>query len=83
MNISSAFAWGSVGFAFLAALFWWTASAAAMPRRAVPGFGNSGGAIEQAIETAGRQSRWGSAAAAMAGCAAMLQAISFTVAQLL
>jgi hypothetical protein len=84
VNIAAAFAWGAVGFAFLAALLWWGASAAAaMPRRTVPGLGNNGGAVQQAIERARRQSRWGTAAAAMAGCAAMLQAISLTVAQLL
>jgi hypothetical protein len=66
---------GTVGFAVLAALFWWRASAAAaIPARTVPGFGNNGGAVQQAVETVRRQSRWSSAAAGMAGCAAMLQA---------
>lgn len=76
MTLVTGLNWGTAGFAFLAALFWWRASAtAAIPHGTIPGFGNNGGAVHQAIEMVKRQSRWSAAAAGLAGCAAMLQAI--------
>lgn len=74
--------WTSIGFAVMATAFWWASSSVALhPRRRGYGLGGHGSAAEQLSDTLRRQSAWNSAAAGMAGVAALLQALSLAIAQ--
>ncbi len=69
--------WAIVGLGTAAAICWWVSSwVALMPRRRVIGLGGNGTAAQQLGNAVRLQSVWHGAACAIAGTAALLQALA-------